>query len=93
MTKLRFALPLLALVTMVMSSGCLVSRKIVHLEDHPTANVTLVETHDKYFGGKMVDQFWQCNDQQGTLVCAQSCGTGNQNLSCLMIVAGQPNLR
>ena len=92
MMKLRFAFPLLALVTMFTASGCLVSRKIVHMEDHPSANVTLVETHDKYLFGKVTDQYWQCTDEQGTLVCSQSCN-GKTALSCLSIVAGQPNLR
>jgi hypothetical protein len=92
MTKLRFAFPLLALATMFLSTGCLWSRAIVHLEDHPSAPVTLVETQDKYLFGKQVDQFWQCTEQQGSLVCERACD-GKTNLSCLAIVAGQPNLR
>jgi len=92
MTKLRFAFPLLAIALMFTSSGCLISRKIVEINDHPSKNVTLVETHDKFFGGKQVDQFWQCADQNGTLVCKQSCG-GKTNLACLIFVGGQPTLR
>lgn len=92
MTKLRFALPFLALATMFLSSGCLVSRTIVNMEDHTNKPVTLIETQDKYLFYKQVHQFWQCTDQQGSLVCERTCD-GKTNLSCLAMIGGQPNLR
>lgn len=92
MTKLRFALPLLALVTMFGASGCLWKRTIVHLEDHPERNITLVETQDQYLLGKGVYQFWQCADQEGQLVCQKACD-GKAKFSCLTAAFGQTNLR
>lgn len=92
MTKLRFALPLLALVTMFTSSGCLWRRSIVSLEDHPERNVTLVETKDTYLFGKGVYQFWQCADEQGKLLCEKTCD-GKTDLSCLTMAYGRSNLQ
>lgn len=92
MTKLRLALPLLALVTMFGSSGCLWKRSIVHLQDHPERNVTLLETQDKYLFGKGVYQFWHCADEQGSLVCKKACD-GTAKFACLTAMGGQTNLR
>ena len=72
------------------ASGCLISRTIVAVKDHPTKPLMLMETRDYYamplfhLGDATVRQFWRCGDDgKSTVTCSKSCGTND--LACSLI--------
>lgn len=74
--KTLFQVCMFVMVASVLS-GCLVSRTITRIEDHPQRNVTILETvdvHQYLFYGNVTHQFWQCGMSADLLSCQKICG-------------------
>lgn len=91
MSKMKTHLLALAVLVGLLSSGCLLSRTIVDLSDHPRKDVTLVETVD-VFPFTVKRQFWHCDESAENLTCTKVCG-GDTKLTCHEVTFGVTNLR
>jgi len=87
MNRMRIQLIALAAVLVSTASGCIVSRTIVRIEDHPAKNATLLETVDNWSYVSQIHQFWQCKEEGAKLLCTKSCGAGT-DLACLEMWGG-----
>ena len=80
-TLMRRCAPyLLILFIATLFTGCLSSRRILRVNDHPTKPGTVLETRDVYsiatlYPVAIVKQFWQCSEKGETLNCERICGT------------------
>lgn len=73
------------LLMSVVLSGCLMSRRIVNITDHPAKNITLLETADNHyylFFTTLTHQFWQCKTVGESLECSEKLCGGASDLVC-----------
>lgn len=80
-------------VALLAQAGCF-TRAIVSIDDHPTTNASLVETHDHsnwLVYHKFVRQFWECEDKGKEMVCHPSCNY-SRDVECPtdMLILGYP---
>lgn len=87
MERKAFGAALLAIA--LGSSGCLWQRRLGPVSDHPSKNVTLLQTEDHYVG-VTVRQFWECRDEAKELVCTKACAPGAP-LTCPAAALGTTN--
>lgn len=77
------SLTMLAVALAAAASAC-TTYTIRHFDDHPTENVTQLETNkieDWGFFTSFEHQFWLCQDKGDKLVCERRCGDGT-DLTC-----------
>lgn len=86
-TMIRRVAPYLILISIAaLFTGCLSSRRIVKVNDHPTKMGTVLETRDVYsiaslYPVRIVKQFWQCSEKGDALRCQRICGT-DKDVAC-----------
>jgi hypothetical protein len=84
----RASISTMAAMALLVSSilgGCVTTRKITRLDEHPTQPVLLLETLDRtYLLGAPISAsqvFWQCVERNGALACQRQCG-GDREFAC-----------
>lgn len=86
-TLIRRSAPYLVIFFIAtLATGCLSSRRILSVNDHPTKPGTVLQTRDVYsiatiYPVRVVKQFWQCSEKGDQLRCEQICG-GDRDLAC-----------
>lgn len=84
---MRALLPSAAVLLALATTGCLTSRSIRSVSEHPTRPLTLIQTQDTLtyvpgFYSVSKHQFWSCSQQSDQLTCRKVCDAQGRQLDC-----------